>query len=142
MDTDCPSTNRPPIQHIQYIIWRKFIFSLLCVPNLILFSRKLPKKLLKNNGIIRKQLPWFELINIQNLIGLIISKERTNTSVLGISCSEMHLFLKPCLEKSCSLSASHLRGIVLCFWGLSVIQYEGASTHLSHLFSSSTNLGD
>ena len=36
-------------------------------------------------------------------------------SLLGMSCSKMHLFLKPCLEKCCSLVASHLRGIVPLF---------------------------
>ncbi len=96
---------------------------------------------------MNRALPWFELISIENWIGLmrdsqIRRKERTNTCLLGISCSKTHLFLNPCLEKCCCLSASDLRGIVLCFWGPSVIQYEGTSTHLSYLFSPSTNLDD
>lgn len=71
------------------------------------------------------------------------SIRKRSDCVEGQAALEHVFFLKLCLVRRSALSQLLIsEALFFVFRGPSIIQYEGASAHLGHLFSSSTNLGD
>lgn len=82
---------------------------------------------------------WFEHINGRKKKSI----RKRSDCVEGQAALEHVFFLKLCLVRRSALSQLLIsEALFFVFRGPSIIQYEGASAHLSHLFSSSTNLGD